>query len=85
MSNKVTALNTASGQVGEIPRSYLNHPVLGKTQVEVPAGTKSYDPKFYKPTDAAGYAAKPVRQSKKAKEAEVIEAESNLGDENTVD
>jgi hypothetical protein len=49
MSNKtVFALNTVSGQVGVVPASYLDHPVLGKTLVEVPEGTKSYEPTKYK-------------------------------------
>ena len=65
MSNTTTALNTVSGQVGVVPKSYLDHPVLGKTLVEVPEGTKSYDPEFYTPTDAEGHAAKPVRRNKK--------------------
>lgn len=61
---KVTALNTVSGRVAEVPASYLTHPVLGKTLVEVPEGTKNYDPRFYKPTDAEGHQKKQARKSK---------------------
>lgn len=57
----VTALNTVSGKVGVVPETYLTHPVLGKTLVEVEEGTKSYEPSLYRTTDKDGDAAKPTR------------------------
>lgn len=64
MTKQVTALNTISGQVGLVPASYLDSPAFKDQLVEVPEGTKSYDPKFYKPTDAKGHAEKPVNKAK---------------------
>jgi hypothetical protein len=68
MSKTITALNTISGQVGQVPASYIDHPVLGQSLVEVPAGTKSYDPKFYKSTDKEGDAEKPTRGRRKSED-----------------
>lgn len=78
MTNKtVFALNTASGQVGSVPEAYLTHPVLGRVLVEVPEGTKSFDPEKYQPTDVEGYLAK--QESKKAaKSAKVDEKQPEL-------
>lgn len=61
---QVNTLNTVSGQVGLVPISYLTSPAFKDQLVEVPEGTKSYDPKFYKSTDAKGYAEKPVNKSR---------------------
>lgn len=69
MANTITALNTVSGVVGVVPASYLKLPVLRDTLVEVPEGTKSYDPKFFKPTTAAEHQAKPTSQRKEEKSA----------------
>lgn len=67
----VHALNTVSGKVSVIPATFLDHPVFGKTLVEVPEGTKSYDPEFYKPTDAEGHALKATTKRKNKTEEEV--------------
>lgn len=64
MAKTVHALNTVSGIVGVVPAVYLKLPGLGDSLVEVPEGTKSYDPKFFKPTTAAGHQAKPTTQRK---------------------
>lgn len=75
MLKTVTVMNTASGRVGAEPASYLTHPVFGKYLVEVPEGTKSYDPEFYTPTDAEGWRAKPANRAKKSAKMGVPGAE----------
>lgn len=78
----VHALNTVSGQVGLVPASYLEHPVFGKTLVEVPEGTKSYDPEFYKPTDKEGHDEKPTNKRKlNDKKPEADNTQPALADE----
>lgn len=47
--NLATVLNTKTGEVGVISRRLLRIPSIGGNLVEVPEGTKSYDPEFYKP------------------------------------
>lgn len=47
--NLATVLNAQTGEVGQISRRLLRIPSIGGILVEVPAGTKSYDPEFYKP------------------------------------
>lgn len=69
MSKQVHALNTISGQVGLVPASYLDHPVLGESLVEVPEGTKSYDPKFYKGTTKDEHKQKETTKRKEENES----------------
>jgi hypothetical protein len=76
MAKTVFALNTVSGIVGAVPAAYLKLPILGDSLVEVPEGTKSYDPKFFKPTTAAEHQAKPTTQRKDDKNA-VVEVTSD--------
>lgn len=56
MANIKTVLtrDTISGVVGRVPAEYLDHPVLGSHLVEVPEGTKSFEPELYKSKDADG-------------------------------
>lgn len=69
MANTVFALNTASGKVAEVPAVYLTLPNLKDYLVEVPAGTKSYEPTKYKGQTAAEY--KASRRKPAAQEAPV--------------
>lgn len=80
MANTVSALNTVSGRVGRVPATYLTSPAFSKVLVEVPEGTKDYDPLFWKPTDADTHRAKPTYKRKAArteapKTEEVVEEE----------
>jgi hypothetical protein len=54
MSKQVFTRNTVSGQVGYVPASYLDHPVLGKTLEQVDEGTKPFHPDFHAETDKDG-------------------------------
>jgi len=69
MAKTVFALNTASGKVGEIPAVYLELPGLKEYLVEVPAGTKSYEPSKFQPQTAKEYI------SSRKKSAPVVEKE----------
>ena len=60
----ITALNTASGQVGIVPAVYLEIPGLKEYLVEVPDDTKSYDPEKYRPVTAEEYIASHKKGSK---------------------
>jgi hypothetical protein len=79
MSKQVRARNTVSGQIGIVPESYLTHPVLGKTLVQVDDDAKSYLPEMYQPTDAEGDAEKPSR-ARRVKAAEESTAPLDLPD-----
>jgi hypothetical protein len=48
MTNKVTAVNVVNGQVAVVNASDLVHPFFGEFLVEVPEGTKSFEPSLYK-------------------------------------
>jgi len=79
MSKTVTALNTVSGQVGQVPESYLTHPVLGKTLVQVEPGTKSYIPGMYDQytTDE--------RKERRTRRPKAVEVEASADEEATSD
>lgn len=48
-----TVLNVNTGQVGTIPRRFLDHPVINRGQlVEVQADTKPYVPELFKASTA---------------------------------
>lgn len=52
MENKdksVRVINTATGAVGLVPRTFLNHPVFGKNYVEVRDGVKPYARETHRP------------------------------------
>lgn len=85
MTKQINTLNTISGQVGLVPATYLNNPVLGRNLVEVPEGTKSYDPEFYQPTDREGDAAKPTRGRRKTTGVSEVVDEIKVGDDPTLD
>lgn len=70
-SKTVNALNTISGRVAQVPASYLDSPDFGPYLVEVPEGTKDYDPKFFKAGTAEEHKAKPSQQRKAEEKAEV--------------
>ena len=63
----VNTLNTISGRVGPVPVAYLDDPDFSKFLVEVPEGTKDYDPEFWKPTDADSHRAKETTKRKSAR------------------
>lgn len=50
----VLTRDTISGVVGSVPAHYLDHPILGKNLIEVPEGTKSFEPSMYKSKDKDG-------------------------------
>jgi hypothetical protein len=52
MAKMIMALDTISGQVDEVPETYLRLPGLREHLVRVEADTKSYVPELHKPTDA---------------------------------
>ena len=51
-SQFITALDTVSGKVGQVPRSYLDHPVLGKNLEEVKPDSKDRNEDLHKPRAA---------------------------------
>lgn len=57
MSKFVTALDTISGKVGEVPENYIGHPILGVNLVEVDPGTKDRAPEKHKAQNAEDYVA----------------------------
>lgn len=57
MAKQIWALHTLTGQVRRIDEHILSHAAFAPYLVEVPAGTKSYDPILYKPQTAAEYLA----------------------------
>lgn len=63
----VNTLNTISGRVGHVPVNYLDDPDFSQFLVEVPEGTKDYDPEFWKPTTAKEHRAKSTTQKKNAR------------------
>lgn len=70
---QVTALDTISGRVAVVPAFYLGEAYFGDHLVEVPEGTKDYDPEFYKSTDAEGHRNKPVNKAKADRAAKADE------------
>lgn len=78
MSNTVTALDTYSGKVAELPAVYLTIPAFAAHLVEVDPGTKSYDPLTYKAKTAEEFMASHSK-ARPAKPADAEDAlESNL-------
>lgn len=76
MANKqISALNTISGRVGRVPVGYLKDPQFGEYLVEVPEGTKDFDPIFWKPTDTKSHRAKETTQHKQERAAAEKEKE----------
>lgn len=69
------ALNTQSGQVGEVNPSWIGHPVLGKYLVEVEKGHKSYTGR-YKPRTAEEYLAERAAADEAAKPKPAPKAET---------
>ena len=72
----VNTLNTISGRVGPVPVAYLDDKDFSKFLVEVPEGTKDYDPEFWKATDADGHRAKSTTKRKAARAAAWVEEET---------
>lgn len=70
----VTALNTISGRIAQVPESYLRHPVLKQHLVEVDDSRKPYDPNFYTPKTADAY------RELHTREAEVEESDEPIAD-----
>ena len=60
----VHALNTVSGKVGLVTPFALEDVAFGKVCVQVPEGTKDYDSRFWKSTDAKGHKDKVTTQAK---------------------
>lgn len=63
----VHVLNPATGKVGELSRRLFRIPSIGGNLVEVPAGTKDYDPEFYKPKSKDSFVATHPEKTVKAK------------------
>lgn len=57
MSTKITVRNTLNGEVEEQEPSFLDNPHFAKAYVEVPAGSKSFDPALYQPKTPEEYLA----------------------------
>jgi len=74
MSNTVTALDTYSGKVAELPAVYLEIPAFAVHLVEVDPGTKSYDPLTYKSQTAEEF----IASHSKARPARPADAEDSL-------
>lgn len=83
MSNTVFAIDTTSGQVGEVPESYLTHPVLGLTLVKVSSDTKSFDPALYKPKTKDEFVAAYAEKSGKTDEKTPVTPEHKDEPKNT--
>lgn len=68
MTKKIRTRNTVSGQIGEVPAHYLEHPVLGRFLVEVDEDAKPVKPELNQPQDAEGNRlgddAKPVEKKR---------------------
>lgn len=55
-ADKITVLNTLTGQVGVIRRALFDNPAINRGQlVEVPPGKKSYRRNTWKPRSAEKY------------------------------
>lgn len=80
----VHALNTISGKVGVVPESYLTSPAFADILVEVPDGTKDYDPEFWKPTTAKEHREKPTTRNKMTRKKEDVEDTPALDSESTI-
>ncbi len=80
-SKMVLARNTVSGQIAEVPRSYLTHPHFGKQLEEVDADAKNAVPELYHPVldgvDLTTGKPKTQTQAKAEEKAEAAEATSD--------
>ena len=74
----VRALHTVSGQVADLPKRIVDHPILGKYLTAVADDAKSYAPELYKPKTVEEFTEKPRRFSLGGlvKEPVVIEDEA---------
>lgn len=66
----VTALNTVSGAVGEVPVGYLSHPVFKDQLVVVDSGAKSYLPEMYKSKSAEEFISSRALEAADARDAD---------------
>lgn len=71
-SDLATVLNTVTGRVGVHKRSILNHPVFGKSLVEVEPGTKSRSASLHKSQTVEEYKTTHPTATDSKREEEVI-------------
>jgi hypothetical protein len=81
MAKMITALDTISGQVGQVPERYLTLPGFAEHLVRVDEGTKNYEPELYKPTDAEEYVEKKASRKKLMNSEPEEEPETTLDSE----
>ena len=81
MSEKfVTALNTVSGVVGQVPVDYLTHPHFKDYLVAVKDDAKSYEPTLFQSTTAEEFVAKRASRGKATDEKATIATDNTEGE-----